>query len=204
MQSKIFTDSVAEKFSEYLKDKPDSGNSLISNEQLNEIISATVPQLVDQGINGVRKSLIEFDKNQMNAVDEIKQDDINELNPVAVEIKQGDINEPIEVKVESVNEPMEENSQLIEDFVLVENNNPERFSPIKSLLSLFKPFKNPQQTRKEIPQEKLNEMVNQLNDMGFYDNEANIKALKFHYGFNEGLDAVIEDLLIQSADKPEQ
>lgn len=45
----------------------------------------------------------------------------------------------------------------------------------------------------EVPEETLK----QLQDMGFDDREANLKTLKFHKKYNEGLDAVVEDLLQQ-------
>jgi len=71
---------------------------------------------------------------------------------------------------------------------------------LRSVLSFFKSFKKEQikpeeKTEKTIPQEQLEGMLKQLNDMGFMDNEANTIALRFHHNFNEGLDAVIEDLL---------
>jgi NACalpha-BTF3-like transcription factor len=48
-----------------------------------------------------------------------------------------------------------------------------------------------------MPQELLDDMLKQLSDMGFADKEANEKALRFHYNYDEGLDAVVEDLLSQ-------
>jgi len=79
-------------------------------------------------------------------------------------------------------------------------------SPLRSVLSFFKSFKKDQSKEveeKTIPQEKLDEMNKQLNDMGFHDYEANMKALRFHYKYNEGLDAVIEDLLSQKTEQEE-
>jgi len=85
--------------------------------------------------------------------------------------------------------------------VLGENKEEKQKNPLlRSVLSFFKSFKKEQikpeeKTEKTIPQEQLEGMLKQLNDMGFMDNEANTIALRFHHNFNEGLDAVIEDLL---------
>ncbi len=87
-------------------------------------------------------------------------------------------------------------------------------SPIvQSFLALFKPKKSSKENSRdesdqsdveekkedkeavEIPEETLK----QLQDMGFEDREANVKTLKFHKKFNEGLDAVVEDLLQQKS-----
>jgi len=45
----------------------------------------------------------------------------------------------------------------------------------------------------EIP--NLEELLQQLHDMGFEDRDRNIRILKFHRRFREGLDETIEDLL---------
>lgn len=84
-------------------------------------------------------------------------------------------------------------------------------SPIvQSFLALFKPKKSSKENSQdesdqsdteekkeavEVPEETLK----QLQDMGFEDREANVKTLKFHKKFNEGLDAVVEDLLQQKS-----
>jgi len=47
-------------------------------------------------------------------------------------------------------------------------------------------------------------MLKQLIDMGFENEEANLAALKFHYKYGEGLDAVIEDLLSQRESSMEE
>lgn len=99
-----------------------------------------------------------------------------------------------------------------EPFVLVDNTNqsvevPLSTSPLlNSLLSFFKP-KRPMPIPSSIlsedadhpmPIPNLEEMLEQLKLMGFSDREANIKLLQFHKKFNEGLDAVVDDLLTQS------
>jgi len=63
-------------------------------------------------------------------------------------------------------------------------------SPIKSFFySIFKPAKE---------EPNIEELLEQLTMMGFTDREANIEAIKFHNKFNEGLDAIVEDLITQS------
>lgn len=79
---------------------------------------------------------------------------------------------------------------------------------IQSLLALFKPKpkssqnNSPEQSDSENSEKKEEieipeETLKQLQEMGFGDREANVKTLKFHKKFNEGLDAVVEDLLQQ-------
>jgi len=66
-------------------------------------------------------------------------------------------------------------------------------SPIKSFIySLFKP--TPKSNEKEVE-----EILEKLAAMGFPDREANLEVIKFHNKFNEGLDVIVEDLLLQSA-----
>jgi len=66
-------------------------------------------------------------------------------------------------------------------------------SPIKSFIySLFKP--TPKSNEKEVE-----EILDKLAAMGFPDREANLEVIKFHNKFNEGLDVIVEDLLLQGA-----
>jgi len=83
-------------------------------------------------------------------------------------------------------------------------------SPLKMLWSsLFKSNKKSRQDSED--DESLNipnieEVLQQLAAMGFTDKEANVKALRFHNKFKEGIHEVVDDLLIQSSinDKPQQ
>lgn len=90
-----------------------------------------------------------------------------------------------------------------------QNATPPIFRPFKAIFKAFKKEEAQKTPEREIPKEELDEMVKQLNDMGFTSDEANRKALKFHYKYGEGLDAVIEDLLTQresaaQGDKPKE
>jgi len=72
---------------------------------------------------------------------------------------------------------------------------------VRSIMSIFKGLKKdslPQQEAEDttpVPEE----LLQQLAEMGFVDREMNMKTFRFHKKFNEGLDAVVEDLLIQSS-----
>jgi len=92
----------------------------------------------------------------------------------------------------------------IETFVPVNSNpipNPKSPLSLRSVLNnLFKLSRrhNPQvdkQEEEDIP--NLEETLNQLFEMGFTDRDTLVKTLKFHKQFQEGLNEVIEDLLLQ-------
>ena len=78
-------------------------------------------------------------------------------------------------------------------------------SPFKAFLSMVKSVVTKRQDNNERNNEKeedisnLEEKLEQLKEMGFGDRDANLKLLKFHNRFQEGLDSVVEDLLIQKS-----
>jgi hypothetical protein len=112
--------------------------------------------------------------------------------------------------VEEVPEESEENEEYKDPEPLVIDRPPKANSALRSLLSLFKispknrrieeePNENVEEEEVEIP--NLEDSLKQLADMGFSDRESNIKLLRFHKKYNEGVDEVIEDLLMQMQEK---
>jgi len=201
VQSKPFVDIISQKLNLYIEEK----KNLEEEKQIQQVPikemekpeqkeQALVPQPLELSLPQIKEESIPI---------------VREEEPLVPE------EEPVSDD-ESKEEPVEEGEEQLEEpdsFVVVpEENKQEKKSEglstsplLKSVLSFFKSFKKePKEVQeKTIPQDQLDQMLQQLNDMGFYDNEANTKALKFHYDFNEGLDAVLEDLLSQEI-KPEE
>jgi len=114
----------------------------------------------------------------------------------------------------------DEKEDQIEPFVIVDKTasskpKSDSNSALRSLLALFKISPrnrrvdseptdnnnnaNNEEETVEIP--NLEETLSQLADMGFSDRDANVKLLRFHKKYNEGVDEVIEDLLLQMQER---
>jgi predicted transcriptional regulator len=65
-------------------------------------------------------------------------------------------------------------------------------------MSLVKSIISKKDSDNKIDIANLEDMLKQLNEMGFTDRESNLKLVKFHNQFKEGLDEVVEALLTQS------
>eukprot|EP00027_Filamoeba_sp_ATCC50430_P006748 CAMPEP_0168555988 /NCGR_PEP_ID=MMETSP0413-20121227/8639_1 /TAXON_ID=136452 /ORGANISM="Filamoeba nolandi, Strain NC-AS-23-1" /LENGTH=355 /DNA_ID=CAMNT_0008586897 /DNA_START=140 /DNA_END=1204 /DNA_ORIENTATION=+ len=126
----------------------------------------------------------------------------NANGSVSIEEDKQQINNKIEEKSENENEnkPAEEQGFVVvkKEPVILGEEEPVVEQPkeglVHSLLSIFKPKK---ENEDEIPNQE--ELLKKLADMGFTDKEANIKTLRFHKKYNEGLDEVVEDLLLQKS-----
>eukprot|EP01114_Cavostelium_apophysatum_P005280 TRINITY_DN1607_c0_g1_i2.p1 TRINITY_DN1607_c0_g1~~TRINITY_DN1607_c0_g1_i2.p1 ORF type:complete len:460 (+),score=128.53 TRINITY_DN1607_c0_g1_i2:114-1493(+) len=98
-------------------------------------------------------------------------------------------------------EVKEESKEDNESFTVVKDEQqttaPSTSPLVGSLLNFLKSFdgRSKQKTDEEPVIPNLEDLLNQLASMGFTDREQNIKALKFHKKYNEGLNEVIEDLL---------
>jgi len=99
-------------------------------------------------------------------------------------------------------EPKEEEP---ESFVMVNpsaSSKPKLPISLRSLLNLFKLSSGKRREanddeEEEIQIDNLEETLIQLKEMGFTDRDTVVKTLKFHKRFQEGLNEVIEDLLLQ-------
>jgi len=222
VQSKPFIDTIAQKLNLYIE----STKNEIAETYPQSPVLETFPQLDLEELDALKRSLAEYDQVslQVKEKEEEKQEEEVEEKQAEQEEQSREEQKP---KEEEEQKPKEEEykpeEQEIEQKDLVANDveNSDSFvvlkpheekqeglsiSPLRSVLSFFKSFKKDQSKEveeKTIPQEKLDEMNKQLNDMGFHDYEANMKALRFHYKYNEGLDAVIEDLLSQKTEQEE-
>jgi len=188
VQSKPFIDTIIQKFFEQTKESQPS----IEEKQVQSVVVEAIPQVLSNLQKEVEKAPIESIKEIPKQIDEV---------PKIEKVVQQEQN----IEEKKVIEAQEDSFVLVPDQP-EENRIESGTSPlVRSFLSIFKSFKKEepkQPQQKMIPKEKLEEMLKQLRDMGFTDDEVNMKALHFHYKFNEGLDAVIEDLLISAQKNP--
>jgi len=134
-----------------------------------------------------------------------QNEEVPELNPAEEEANYD--NETFENESPE-NEIPENEAEEPEQFVIVDNKpevKKETPTPIlNSFLSLFKSSQKKTPRPQEIDNldnvqiPNLEDLLNQLDAMGFTDKEQNIKVLRFHKKFNEGLDEVVEELLHQN------
>lgn len=114
------------------------------------------------------------------------------------------IDEKPEVKIDNKPEKMDKPHESSASPTSVEKDS-EVLAPFKSFLSIFnKSFHkepSPKVVKEEEPLPNQEELLTKLHSMGFTNREANLKALRFHKNYNEGLDEVVEDLLQQSQEK---
>jgi len=116
--------------------------------------------------------------------------------------------QPEKNKTENQDVPNKEDEP--EAFVMVKDNT-EEVQPVdqpnplvRSIMSIFKGLKKDSLRQEaEDTSPVPEELLKQLAEMGFLDRETNMKTFRFHKKFNEGLDEVVEDLLIQSSLGPE-
>jgi len=202
IQSPEFMDTVAKKLSMYIQRTTAVGKQQeveLSEDVLRKLESLKEPQerIIDLEIKKERKtsfseSLLGTLKKALLSSDH-KPEPVVEEKPAVQEEKKEIVQEENNAHEEEAKS--EEKPPVEEKLVEPKESSPPLF---RSLLSVFKSFKKEQAPKeKEIPQEQLESMLKQLEDMGFADKEACTRALKFHHGFNEGLDAVVEDLLSQ-------
>jgi len=177
---------------------------LIRDEHQSEANLEQEEENITETMNGSSSSFEELPREQeeVQKVEEEEQEVLNneEDEKVEEEDKSNEEDEKVEEEDKSNEDKMfpqeREEFKNPEPFVFINERNDNRLS-LKSLLSIFRISTK----TNEIP--NFEEMLKQLEEMGFYDREPCIRALRFHHQYNEGLDEVIEDLLLQQKDKKE-
>jgi len=181
------------------------------NVSLNSLIAS------DSSSSSSSDSSFEVDLPEINEATELEEEEMPaepEEEPQFLPIEPEPI-ESLPEPVESLSEAAPEEEPVVdqeestevdepEQFVIVSKSPEKNSSPIlNSFLSLFKPNQKktppkPQEVEiDDAPIPNLDELLSQLESMGFTDKEQNIKVLRFHRKFNEGMDEVIEELLSQ-------
>jgi len=187
---------------------------------IGSLLMQSLPQIVETTTDITRDLIIEYQEEEKAEVElptipeleQLRAEEETNLEPeqkeeeVEQEVEQDEDEEDSEDGAENVAQPEKEEP---ESFVVMDNNinSPPKMKhelhPLRSLLSLFRsprrenrePTAEQKEEEVEIP--NMEELLKQLSDMGFSDREHAIKTLRFHKQYNEGIDEVIEDLLLQ-------